>query len=69
MASDRPLIRICIHVRPDDYDKARFVASARGVPVNRILRECIHDYILRLNDLERKAIDAIDAIKVPEAAQ
>lgn len=68
MASDKPLVRICVRVFEDDYAKACKVAQARGVPVNVIIRECLHSFILRLNDLERKAIDGI-AQPNSEAAQ
>ena len=66
MASDRPLIRICHRVFADDYRIAQQVAAARNVPVNVIIRECLHTFVKHLNDLERRTIDSI---KTPKAAQ
>src|SRR5258708_38203922 len=59
MASDKALARICVRVFADDYEKDQKVAQARGVPVNVIIRECLHSFILRLNDLERRNLDTL----------
>lgn len=67
MSSDRPLERICVRVFKSDYDKAQQVAQARGVPVNHIIRECLHSFILHLNDLERKSLDTIETSKLNAA--
>jgi hypothetical protein len=69
MSSKKPLTRICIRVFESDYNKAQKVAQMRGVPVNVIIRECLHSFILRLNDLERQNLDTIRtemAKEIPE---
>lgn len=58
-ALSRPVIRICCRLWADDYDKIRRVAEMQGIGMNEIIRHCIHDYIMRLTDRERRAIDSI----------
>ncbi len=59
-ASNRELLRICINVWKDDYEKLRAVAKAKGdIQLATIIRQCIHDYVMRLNDLERRKLDKI----------
>jgi len=66
-ALDKPLTRVCIRLWADDYEKLRRVCEAQGdLGLNMVIRTIVHDYVMRLNDRERKAIDAIAEYKPAE---
>lgn len=56
-----PLLRVCVRLYEADYEKLRAVSEAKGdVGLNLLIRSIIHDYVKRLNDNERRAIDKLN---------
>lgn len=53
------LIKVTLRIRKDDHDFiAEMAATTRGdVSYNSIIREIIHNYVLRLKDQERTIRD------------
>lgn len=56
--SDKPLIRVAHRVWKDDYaNLKRFADSTGNISINMLVRQILHEYVVRLQDLERQKLD------------
>ena len=65
LISDKPLKRVCIRLWEDDYDAIQRLANEGSeTSTNEIIRTIVHNYVLRMKDLERRKLDAIQPVNI-----
>ncbi len=62
--SEEPLTRLCLRLRTDDLTDLTLLSEASGNPINKLVREIVHSYVVQLRDKRRQNLD-----QLREAAQ